>query len=153
MSFCRSDKFKSLYKCVLNFEFIRSAKGHQLNIQKHDLLKKMTNYKNENLYYICIIYVYMYIICILYVYYMYSKRKRAFRRANWWGRYVSECWCVSGVVRGWVDRDETRSEHRIAVTVLRMSASSFWLYAMYGSMVGVYRSLWCLRQLISRCAG
>ena len=34
---CRSDKFKSLYKCVQAFEFIRSAKGHQLNIQKHDL--------------------------------------------------------------------------------------------------------------------
>ena len=32
----------------------------------------MKNYKNENLYYICIIYVlYMYYVCILYVYYMY----------------------------------------------------------------------------------
>ena len=41
MSFCRSDKFKSLYKCVLNFEFIRSAKGHQLNIQKHEILQQI----------------------------------------------------------------------------------------------------------------
>ena len=66
MTFCRSDKFKSLYKCVQKFEFIRSAKGHQLNIQKHDLLKKNIKMK------ICIIYVlYMYYICIIYVLYMY----------------------------------------------------------------------------------
>ena len=38
MSSWRSDKFKSLFKCVQTFEFIRSAKGHQLNILKHDLL-------------------------------------------------------------------------------------------------------------------
>ena len=31
-----------------SFEFIRSAKGHQLNIQKLDLLKN-EQYKNENL--------------------------------------------------------------------------------------------------------
>ena len=37
MTFCRSDQFKSLYKCVETFELIRSTKGHQLNIQKHDL--------------------------------------------------------------------------------------------------------------------
>ncbi len=37
MSFWRSDKFKSLYKCVLDFDVFGSAKGHQLNIQKHDL--------------------------------------------------------------------------------------------------------------------
>ena len=37
MTFCRSDQFKSLYKCVETFEFIRSTKGHLSNIQKHDL--------------------------------------------------------------------------------------------------------------------
>ena len=37
MIFCRSDKFKSFYTFVQAFEFIRSTKGHQLNIQKHDL--------------------------------------------------------------------------------------------------------------------
>ena len=39
-TFFRSEKFKILYSCVQSFEFIRSAKGHQLNIQKLDLLKK-----------------------------------------------------------------------------------------------------------------
>ena len=45
MSFWRSDKFKSLYKCEQTFEFFRSAKGHQLNIQKHDL-QQNENIKN-----------------------------------------------------------------------------------------------------------
>ena len=40
MSFCRSDQFKSLYKCVETFELIRTTKGHQSNIQKHDLQPK-----------------------------------------------------------------------------------------------------------------
>ena len=40
MSFWRSDKFKSLYKCVQAFEFIRSKKGCQNLFQKHDLLQK-----------------------------------------------------------------------------------------------------------------
>ena len=47
MSFCRSDKFKSLYKCVETFELIRSTKGHQSNIQKHDLLPKLYNQAGE----------------------------------------------------------------------------------------------------------
>ena len=34
-------KFKRLYSCVQSFEFIRSAKGHQLNIQKHEILQKI----------------------------------------------------------------------------------------------------------------
>ena len=34
MSFWRSDKFKRLYKLVQAFEFIRSEKGHKLNILK-----------------------------------------------------------------------------------------------------------------------
>ena len=34
-------KFKSWYSCVQSFEFIRSAKGHQLNIQKHEILQKI----------------------------------------------------------------------------------------------------------------
>ena len=34
----RSDKFKSLCTCVEGFELIRLVKGHQLNIQKRDLL-------------------------------------------------------------------------------------------------------------------
>ena len=37
MTFCRSDQFKSFHIFVQAFEFIRSTKGHQLNIQKHDL--------------------------------------------------------------------------------------------------------------------
>ena len=37
MTFCRSDKFKSFHTFVQAFELIRSTKGHQLNIQKHDL--------------------------------------------------------------------------------------------------------------------
>ena len=45
MSFGRSDKFKSLYKLVQAFEFIRSEKGHKLNILKHDLLQ-MVNIKH-----------------------------------------------------------------------------------------------------------
>ena len=49
MSFCRSDKFKSLYKCVETFELIRSTKGHQSNIQKHDLLPKLYNQAGESL--------------------------------------------------------------------------------------------------------
>ena len=47
MTFCRSDKFKSLYKCVETFELIRSTKGHQSNIQKHDLLPKLYNQAGE----------------------------------------------------------------------------------------------------------
>ena len=43
MSFWRSDKFKSLYKCVQAFEIIRSKKGCQNLFQKHDLLQ--TNWK------------------------------------------------------------------------------------------------------------
>ena len=34
MTICRSDKFKSLYSFVQAFEFIRSEKGHKLNILK-----------------------------------------------------------------------------------------------------------------------
>ena len=49
MSFCRSDQFKSLYKCVETFELIRSTKGHQSNIQKHDLLPKLYNQAGESL--------------------------------------------------------------------------------------------------------
>ena len=41
MTFFRSEKFKILYSCVQSFEFIRSAKGHQLNIQKHEILQKI----------------------------------------------------------------------------------------------------------------
>ena len=48
MSFWRSDKFKSLYKLVQAFEFIRSEKGHKLNILKHDLLQRI-NIKNVNM--------------------------------------------------------------------------------------------------------
>ena len=40
-TFFRSEKFKILYSCVQSFEFIRSAKGHQLNIQKHEILQKI----------------------------------------------------------------------------------------------------------------
>ena len=40
-TFFRSEKFKLLYSCVQSFEFIRSAKGHQLNIQKHEILQKI----------------------------------------------------------------------------------------------------------------
>ena len=40
-TFSRSEKFKILYSCVQSFEFIRSAKGHQLNIQKHEILQKI----------------------------------------------------------------------------------------------------------------
>ena len=47
MNFCRSDKFKSLYTCVEGFELIRSTKGHQSNIQKHDLLPKLYNQAGE----------------------------------------------------------------------------------------------------------
>ena len=38
-TFFRSEKFKRLYSRVQSFEFIRSAKGHQLNIQKHETLQ------------------------------------------------------------------------------------------------------------------
>ena len=41
MTCCRSDQFKSLYKLVQAFEFIRSEKGHKLNILKHDLLQRI----------------------------------------------------------------------------------------------------------------
>ena len=37
-TFFRSEKFKRLYSCVQSFEFIRSKKGCQLNIQKHEIL-------------------------------------------------------------------------------------------------------------------
>ena len=37
-TFFISDKFKSLCTCVEGFELIRLVKGHQLNIQKRDLL-------------------------------------------------------------------------------------------------------------------
>ena len=37
-TFFRSGQFKSLYSCVQSFEFIRSKKGCQLNIQKHEIL-------------------------------------------------------------------------------------------------------------------
>ena len=37
-TFYRSEKFKRLYSCVQFFEFIRSKKGCQLNIQKHEIL-------------------------------------------------------------------------------------------------------------------
>ena len=40
-TFFRSKKFKSWYACIQAFEFIRSAKGHQLNIQKHEILQKV----------------------------------------------------------------------------------------------------------------
>ena len=45
MSFGRSDKFKRLYKLVQAFEFIRSEKGHKLDILKQDLLQRI-NSKN-----------------------------------------------------------------------------------------------------------
>ena len=41
LTFFRSEKFKILYSCVQSFEFIRSAKGHQLNIQKHEILQQI----------------------------------------------------------------------------------------------------------------
>ena len=40
-TFFRSEQFKIVYSCVQSFEFIRSAKGHQLNIQKHEILQKI----------------------------------------------------------------------------------------------------------------
>ena len=33
-----SEQFKRLYSCVQSFEFIRSKKGCQLNIEKHEIL-------------------------------------------------------------------------------------------------------------------
>ena len=47
MTFCRSDQFKSFHTFVQAFEFIRSTKGHQSNIQKHDLLPKLYNQAGE----------------------------------------------------------------------------------------------------------
>ena len=41
MTFFGSGKFKILYSCVQSFEFIRSKKGCQLNIQKHEILYKI----------------------------------------------------------------------------------------------------------------
>ena len=38
-TFCRSDKFKTLYKCVETFEFIRSTKGCQIIFLKCDWLE------------------------------------------------------------------------------------------------------------------
>ena len=46
MSFWRSDKFKSLYKLVQAFEFIRSEKGHKLNILKLFVRIKTNMYIN-----------------------------------------------------------------------------------------------------------
>ena len=46
MSFWRSDKFKSLYKLVQAFEFIRSEKGHKLNILKLFIRIKTNMYIN-----------------------------------------------------------------------------------------------------------
>ena len=46
MSFWRSDKFKSLYKLVQSFEFIRSEKGHKLNILKRLFRIKTNMYIN-----------------------------------------------------------------------------------------------------------
>ena len=43
-TFSRSEKFKILYSCVQSFEFIRSAKGHRLNIQKHEILQKIRKF-------------------------------------------------------------------------------------------------------------
>ena len=45
MTFCRSDKFKSMYKCVEAFELIRSKKGCQSIFQKRDL-RERNNCKN-----------------------------------------------------------------------------------------------------------
>ena len=55
MTFCRSDQFKSFHTFVQAFEFIRSIKAHQTNIQKHDLLQKNWKFacglRNESLHF------------------------------------------------------------------------------------------------------